>query len=171
MLLKYQLPGTNDMEELVSLENNEDLDNFKVSLLIKQDNLREAMKLGRPMCTGNTDNQNFKWSRSLFCSAVPSCCFVLLYMGNILEIYLEHNGGLPKHSSPSAFPFMSQANRLNNFLLCQVLAWRGILHDRVGPVRGHITESIQTLFECSRLCGTGMCCKHGRPGSCNMSRP
>ena len=33
MLLKYQLPGTNDMEELVSLENNEDLDNFKVSLV------------------------------------------------------------------------------------------------------------------------------------------
>ncbi|KAK9804337.1 hypothetical protein WJX72_008076 [[Myrmecia] bisecta] len=29
MLLKYQLPGANDMEELVSLSNNEDLENFK----------------------------------------------------------------------------------------------------------------------------------------------
>ena len=43
MLLKYQLPGTNDMEELVSLENNEDLDNFKVSLLIKRDSLSDAI--------------------------------------------------------------------------------------------------------------------------------
>lgn len=42
MLLKYQLPGTNDMEELVSLENNEDLDNFKVSLFVKRDKLRRA---------------------------------------------------------------------------------------------------------------------------------
>ena len=47
MLLKYQLPGTNDMEELVSLENNEDLDNFKVSHFVKQDSLRRAIQAGQ----------------------------------------------------------------------------------------------------------------------------
>ena len=62
MLLKYQLPGTNDMEELVSLENNEDLDNFKVSLLVKWDSSRKAIQAWQIQALlGTSENQDCNW--------------------------------------------------------------------------------------------------------------